>query len=145
MVKTYRKPGCPCVHCERGVRSNSRAISCDGCDRWVYLACSDITREQYDEMCRGSVVVDYYCNSCQISFLPNAEIESLTTFPEDSIRNAPDDGQSVEGGGDHHHPSEAYHQSHQTPLTILTVSRRGVSMLYTLTPEASYQKCLRSD
>ena len=65
----------------------------------MHLACSDITREQYDEMCRGSVEVDYYCNSCQISFLPNAEIENLTTFPKDSTRNAPDDGQSVEGEG----------------------------------------------
>ena len=65
----------------------------------MHLACSDITRDQYDEMCRGSVEVDYYCNSCQISFLPNAEIDNLTTFPEDSIRNAPDDEQSVEGEG----------------------------------------------
>ena len=81
------------------VKSNSRAISCDGCDRWVHLACSDITREQYDKMCRGSVKVDFYCNSCQISFLPNAEIENLTTFSKDSIRNAPADGQSVEGEG----------------------------------------------
>ena len=32
-------PQLPCTVCSRGIRSNSKAVSCDGCDEWTHLKC----------------------------------------------------------------------------------------------------------
>ena len=42
-----RKPQNPCGICSRGVRSNSKAILCDLCTRWIHIKCADFPVERY--------------------------------------------------------------------------------------------------
>jgi DNA-directed RNA polymerase subunit RPC12/RpoP len=42
----------PCGICGRSVNSNHRAISCDNCEHWVHIKCSNISPVEYNNMCK---------------------------------------------------------------------------------------------
>ncbi|KAH3704163.1 hypothetical protein DPMN_079219 [Dreissena polymorpha] len=46
-----------CIHCERNVNDDDRAISCDQCEKWQHLSCdTGISLRQYRKMMKGAVV-----------------------------------------------------------------------------------------
>ena len=63
-------PSCPCVICSKGVRSNSKAVSCDTCERWTRIKCAGITVNRYRNLVECDCEFDFICQECQFSSLP---------------------------------------------------------------------------
>ena len=60
----------PCTCCGKGVRSNSRAISCDQCERWTHIACCDYPADRYERLISEGIEESFVCPSCCLSALP---------------------------------------------------------------------------
>ena len=43
-----RTPRYPCTVCDRGVRSNSKAVSCDNCELWTHINCCHMDGYDYN-------------------------------------------------------------------------------------------------
>ena len=71
-TKTAKQtPKHPCVSCERGVVSRSRAVSCDICDNWTHARCSgSISEKLYDHLVAENINFSFICNKCLINSLP---------------------------------------------------------------------------
>ena len=55
----------PCVHCDIGVPARSKAISCDSCDKWTHVRCSNtMTTGFYYDLCHSGAVFNFLCNKC---------------------------------------------------------------------------------
>ena len=66
-----RKPKHPCIHCETGVISRSRAISCDLCYNWVHSRCTGfLSNSTYDKLVADNTEFSYICNRCSLTELP---------------------------------------------------------------------------
>ncbi|KAH3836341.1 hypothetical protein DPMN_109711 [Dreissena polymorpha] len=63
-------PAPPCLFCLRRIYSNSRAITCDKCQRWHYIRCGNtgISEEVYDEAVRNQDELRFV-NSIQFYFI----------------------------------------------------------------------------
>ena len=84
-----KKPKHPCVHCGKGVIARSRAISCDGCGRWIHSRCTKIlTNAEYDNMVAENTEIDYMCNFCSLDELPFANCE------DEASESSPNNGNS---------------------------------------------------
>ena len=54
-----------CISCKKGVRSNSKAVSCDGCGEWCHIRCGvPITLEEYIRVSTGDSTFDWVCPGC---------------------------------------------------------------------------------
>ena len=54
-----------CLECQRGVRSNSKAIECDKCKEWCHIHCGvPITLDRYNSVCQGDATFDWMCPAC---------------------------------------------------------------------------------
>ena len=54
-----------CLECQRGVRSNSKAIECDKCKQWCHIRCGvPITLDRYNSVCQGDATFDWMCPAC---------------------------------------------------------------------------------
>ena len=70
-VKRQYKPKYPCITCNKGVTSRSRAISCDLCYNWIHCRCTTtITDSQYDELVQNNLEFNYTCDKCALLSLP---------------------------------------------------------------------------
>ena len=77
-------PKHPCTSCSKGVTSRSKAISCDMCDNWTHVKCSDsITIAAYNNAVETDAVLNFTCNKCQLLQLPS----SPDIFNESSASN----------------------------------------------------------
>lgn len=87
-----RKPKNPCVSCGRGVISSSRAISCDGCERWTHVRCSSnsVSEMMYDRLVTESADFSYVCNSCLLRSMPFNNCDNDTGKAEGSSNGAAD-------------------------------------------------------
>ena len=68
-VEMCNTPQLPCTVCSRGIRSNSKAVSCDGCDEWTHLHCCnqhsvEIPIELYNQCSREDTELTYFCRKC---------------------------------------------------------------------------------
>ena len=73
-----RKPKNPCVHCCKGVTARSKAVSCDGCERWVHIRCTNtISNATYDRLVEEGSEVDFICNCCCFQLLPFVDFGDL--------------------------------------------------------------------
>lgn len=52
-----------CKACHKTIGKNQRAISCDKCERWTHLKCSDMTTSKYKQMM--SKDFPWICNTCR--------------------------------------------------------------------------------
>ena len=77
-------PKHPNTSCSKGVTSRSMAISCDMCDNWTHVKCSDsITIAAYNNAVETDAVLNFTCNKCQLLQLPS----SPDIFNESSASN----------------------------------------------------------
>ena len=54
-----------CIFCKKGVRSNSKALSCDGCGKWCHIRCGvPITLEEYVLVSKGDSTFERVCPGC---------------------------------------------------------------------------------
>ena len=54
-----------CISCKKGVRSNSKAVSCDGCGEWCHIRCGvPITLEEHVRVSKGDSAFDWVCPGC---------------------------------------------------------------------------------
>ena len=80
-----RTPKYPCTVCGRGVRSNSKAISCDVCEGWTHINCCDVSLVVYNDSVKHGTPLSHICDTCLIGELPS--FHNLTV-QNDSQTNA---------------------------------------------------------
>ena len=69
-----RTPKNPCGYCEKGVRSNSRAINCDVCEKWIHAKCCGISVTVYEQLLKEFPCT---CDKCIMSQLPGTDSDLL--------------------------------------------------------------------
>ena len=62
-------PQLPCTVCSREIRSNSKAVICDGCDEWTHLHCCnqhsvEIPIEFYNQCSSEDKELTCFCRKC---------------------------------------------------------------------------------
>lgn len=73
----------PSSICSKVVRSNQRAILCDGCHMWSHhCTCNSVDTETY-ELLMYSEGFDWLCNKCCLSELPFANYDDPTSCEDD--------------------------------------------------------------
>ena len=83
-------PKYPCTRCDKGVTARSKAISCDSCDRWTHVKCSNmISVAKYDEIVKNDEDFNYVCNTCIQDELPLGLIQDDQTSPEVNPNTSP--------------------------------------------------------
>ena len=66
-----RQPKFPCVSCNRGVTSMSKAVSCDMCQIWTHIGCTCfITNSFYNKLVQDELNFNFTCNGCTNKDLP---------------------------------------------------------------------------
>jgi len=73
-----------CIHCERNVNDDDRAISCDQCEKWQHLSCdTGISLRQYRKMMKGAVV-EWKCRECSrtAEVVPEVQMETADMAEE---------------------------------------------------------------
>ena len=79
-----RKPKYPCIACDRGVVATSKAVSCDVCQHWIHVKCTDTTSlDQYHKLVSSNEPILFTCNTCTLQTLPFPE----GTSPDSSYDN----------------------------------------------------------
>ena len=68
----------PCSLCERSVKSNQRAILCDGCGYWTHCRCSGVSKFEYLVYQQSTAPFNWYCPRCLASELPFHDCSHLT-------------------------------------------------------------------
>ena len=59
-----RTPKYPCTVCDRGVRSNSKAVSCDNCELWTHINCCHMDGCNYNALQNSITDFSFLCNNC---------------------------------------------------------------------------------
>ena len=93
----------PCLLCGKGVTARSRAVSCDSCDEWTHIQCTNgkITRERYNSLVTDDDDFSYNCGRCSLehgfSELPfhNNNDELVPGGGNVSVQRVVDDGAEV--------------------------------------------------
>ena len=71
-------PKHPCLVCQKAVRTNSLAVSCDMCDRWSHIACgTGISRIDYVSLI-ADADFSWTCEPCRPVDLPLPSVLSVT-------------------------------------------------------------------
>ena len=73
--QTARKPKDPCGICSKGVRSNSKAILCDSCSKWIHIKCAKFPVDQYNNLVKSQEPFSYVCDLCLETNLPFGSID----------------------------------------------------------------------
>ena len=79
MVKATRQSADYCSRCEKCVRSNSRALKCEGCETWVHITCDPrLTLKIYTFVRDNNTpAIVYICPACSSS--KNIKAKAITT------------------------------------------------------------------
>ena len=78
--KTDRKPKYPCTTCNKAVTTRSKAVSCDICEKWTHVQCTNsLSLDKYDALVLEKATFDYTCNLCIQNSLPFAHETVLDT------------------------------------------------------------------
>ena len=72
----------PCKECGKAVRSNQRAVQCDGCDEWIHTACTGISKQAYQNM-KGTSAT-WICCTCG---MPNFSSTFFTSMEKTVLSN----------------------------------------------------------
>ena len=71
-------PKFPCGICCKPVKSNQKAIQCDGCNKWFHTRCNSISHSDYSML--ANCEDKWFCSKCLMTELPIGEV----SFCEDS-------------------------------------------------------------
>ncbi len=77
----------PCTKCG-GECHRFDIIQCDECDKWTHLVCTDLTKEQFDDL--GQSSDSFYCSKkCELKVFPFSGISNRVFFEkkDDAIRS----------------------------------------------------------
>ncbi|KAJ8287062.1 hypothetical protein GJAV_G00046610 [Gymnothorax javanicus] len=69
-----RAPKYPCVTCQKAVRSNSKAVSCDNCEEWTHIKCGEISLATYNSAVERGEDLPFVCSRCLLSGVPGSEV-----------------------------------------------------------------------
>ena len=72
-----RLPRYPCTQCNKGVRKNSKAVSCDWCEQWTHIKCCDISDTIYNNLVQQNQDFPFTCIPCQAKTFPFQNCEKL--------------------------------------------------------------------
>ena len=119
-IQSNPGPPYPCVVCSKGIRSNSKAISCDNCLEWTHVKCTNsISIKQYNQLCSNDSDFSFECNKCLNLHLPLFDCVNPTTESED-VQNI-------------HTPSEEvdWKSVSDSPDQVLkTISNKGLNIVH---------------
>ena len=82
-------PKHPCIACSRAVRSNSKAISCDLCLKWVHIKCCDMSVEKYNELATSQEEFSFICDKCVSNIFPFQHCDIDCDETDSAHRDAP--------------------------------------------------------
>jgi len=68
----------PCTVCSKCVRSNQKALECDGCQMWAHIGCVGVSKKLYSEL-EAKSQFSWHCPTCLFSELPNVDVVELDT------------------------------------------------------------------
>ncbi len=68
----------PCSICLLSVRSNQRAVLCDGCHLWSHIKCSGVSLDDYDRL-QVLSEFDWICPRCVAAQMPFADCSVLSS------------------------------------------------------------------
>ena len=72
-----------CRICMRKIRSNHRAVSCDGCEWWMHIKCSDMEKRTYN-LLKDKRSFNWTCHYCRdTEVLSTSRIDLLRLKPEE--------------------------------------------------------------
>ena len=77
MVNQY-----PCVHCDKSVKKNQKALLCTECNLWAHIKCAGISDLKYNDPNEG--FVNWQCSKCVSSYLPffNDNVDEFVKVPK---------------------------------------------------------------
>lgn len=77
-AKTKRNCRYPCINCEKNVTARSKAINCDGCNKWIHIKCTrEITNNIYDKLLNEEIQLNYQCDACSLAELPFPNLDDI--------------------------------------------------------------------
>ena len=80
-----RTPKYPCTVCDRGVRSNSKAVSCDNCELWTHINCCHMDGCDYNALQNSLPDFSFLCNNCLQGQLPFSDTIEVQHHDQRSI------------------------------------------------------------
>ena len=83
----------------KGVRSNSKEIACDICDKWIHIKCGDASAHTYDDTVRAGEYIHFVCNKCTIKSVVSVSLADHQPSPDqlwttDNLTISPSDPNS---------------------------------------------------
>ena len=73
---------CHCTVCQRKVRNNDAAVSCDSCQNWSHTNCVGILEDEYQRLISTDSFT-FYCPRCTL-----AELPSFPSSPEHDLNTS---------------------------------------------------------
>ena len=70
-------PRFPCTICSKGVRKNSKAVSCDICEQWIHIKCARISLSHYNHLAESNCDFSFVCQVCESNSLPFSNCDTL--------------------------------------------------------------------
>ena len=84
--KSKIQPKHPCIECGKGVVKRSKAISCDDCDLWIHVKCTNaISMDEYDALVTSGDCFSFTCDRCTLQNLPYSDLSNDTLLPDSDI------------------------------------------------------------
>ena len=80
-----RTPKYPCTVCDRGDRSNSKAVSCDNCELWTHIKCCHVDGCDYNALQNSITDFSFLCNNCLPDQLPCSDALEVQHHEQRSI------------------------------------------------------------
>ena len=72
-----------CKICNKSVAENHRAISCDNCERWLHISCTDMEKRTYN-MLRDKRKFSWICHQCRdTEILTSTKVDINLLKPEE--------------------------------------------------------------
>lgn len=71
-----RTPKYPCVTCQKAVRRNSKAVSCDNCKEWTHIKCGEIPLDVYNATVQRNDDLPFVCSRCALVSVPGTNLFS---------------------------------------------------------------------
>ena len=118
-----RTPKYPCTVCDKGVRSNSKAVSCDNCELWTHINCCHMDGCDSNALQNSITDFSFLCNNCLQGQLPFSDTKEVQHHEQRSICSE--------------------NKSSPAEKKCMIASRRRVSISYTLMPGVYCQNLRR--
>ena len=86
-LKSKKSNKYPCLECGSDVSHRSKAISCDVCEAWIHVKCTnDISTDRYNSLATTGENFAFTCKKCTLTDLPYADSAINTPSEPKNIR-----------------------------------------------------------